>query len=156
MGALLPSRSSSSETLRQTESFRTAASQLVSQAKTLSKPSEDEYNSEGRSQAKTLSTEKARLYQQANERNRQAAQLFFEHFKRDRAKDVIHLCVAEALEYLQTKTDLCRSEKVQQLTVITGIGKSSPDNIAKIKPEGDKIRSPAWLENENTHRCAIQ
>ena len=123
----------------------------------------------------------ARLYQQANERNRQAAQLFFEHFNRDRAKDVIDLhglYVAEALEYLQRKIDQCRSEKIQQVTVITGIGNNSPDNIAKIKPEVEKCAHQHGLKmipcsgsvllqlavdekNENppsekTHACAIQ
>lgn len=179
MGGLLSSHPSEATTvppdeiLRKAESFRNEASQLMSQGKSLSKQSQDEYKSGCRSQAKVLSIEKTRLYQQATERNRQAAQLFFEHFNRDRAKDIIDLhglSVAEALEYLQQRINQCRAGKISRLTVITGMGNNSPDNIAKIKPEVEKFAKEHQLKvmpcggsividltgEANTSRCVIQ
>ena len=120
---LLSSRSPSGDTLRQAESFRIEASQLVSQAKTLSKQSPEEYNSGVRAQAKALSNEKARLYQQANERN-QLPRLW-----NGRSSGISP----------ERERDQCRSEKIQQLTVITGIVNNASDSTAKVKPAVEKF-----------------
>jgi DNA-nicking Smr family endonuclease len=123
-------------------SLRYEASQLKLRAKDASKKSQSEYNFGSKAQAKVLSNRKKDLYKQTNEKNRQAAELIFEHFNQDRRNNVIDLhglYVREALEYLQAKLDECRSEDILQLKVITGMGNNSPGNIAKIKPEVEKF-----------------
>jgi DNA-nicking Smr family endonuclease len=122
----------------QAESLRNEASQLRLRAKVASKQSQSEYNFGSKAQAKVLSNRKNDLYRQMTEKNRQAAELIFEHFNQDRSSNVIDLhglYVAEALRYLRNKLDECRAEKISQLTVITGFGNNSPNKIAKIKPE---------------------
>ena len=101
-----------------------------------------EYDLGRRSEAKALSLEKAALYTQMREKNEQAANLIFKHFNHHRPSNVIDLhglYVAEALKYLEGKLHTCRAAKMSQLTVITGMGNHSPDNIAKIKPEVERF-----------------
>ena len=124
------------------ESLRHQANQLRLEAQALAKQSQQEYRFGCKSQAKVLSTRKANLYQQINEKNRQAAALIFNEYNHHRPKNVIDLhglYVAEALKYLQDKVDQCRSEGIFEITVITGMGNNSPNNIAKIKPEVEKF-----------------
>lgn len=141
MGNLFSSTVSSA-TQTSAESLRREAQQLRLEAQEVSKQSQHEYQFGSRAQAKVLSTKKSHLYQQMNDKNQQAAALIFEQNNQNRRKNSIDLhglYVTEALTYLQQKLDQCRSEGVIQLTVITGMGNHSPNNIAKIKPEVEKF-----------------
>ena len=132
----------SSGTQTNAESLRREAHQLRLEAQEAAKQSQHEYQFGSRAQAKVLSTKKAHLYHQMHDKNRQAAALIFEQNNQNRPKNFIDLhglYVAEALRYLQQKLDQCRSEGIVQVTVITGMGNNSPNNIAKIKPEVEKF-----------------
>ncbi|CAF0953344.1 unnamed protein product [Adineta steineri] len=123
-------------------SLRCEARQLMFEAKAASQQSQYEYHSGSKSQAKVLSTKKNHLYKQMEEKNQQAATLIFEHFNRDRSYNVIDLhglYVNEALESLEHRLAMCRSENILELTVITGMGNNSPNKIAKIKPQVEKF-----------------
>lgn len=148
MGNLLSSTSSTipdssiqSRILIEAQSLRQEAEQLRTEAKKVSEQSQYEYNSGSKSQAKALSTEKNALYKKMDEKNHRAAELIFEYHNQNRPRDVIDLhglYVKEALKYVQNKLDECRSNNILQLTIITGMGNNSPNNIAKIKPEVQK------------------
>jgi len=141
--------SSQLDVLTKAESLRGKARQLRMKAKEASEQSQYEYHHGSKSKAKTLSNEKNDLYQQMNQKNRQAAELIFEHYNQGRAQNVIDLhglYVEEALEYLQQKVYDCRSNNISQLTVITGKGNNSPQNIAKIKPKVEKFASENHLK----------
>lgn len=132
----------SSDIQTNAESLRHEAHQLRLEAQEAAKQSQHEYQFGSRAQAKVLSTKKVNLYQQMNEKNRQAAALIFEQNNENRPKNFIDLhglYVAEALTYLRQKLDQCRSEGILEVTVITGMGNNSPNNIAKIKPEVEKF-----------------
>ena len=131
-----------SDRLREAELLRNDARTLQDQAREVAKHSQMEYDLGRRSGAKALSLEKAALYSQMREKNEQAAHLIFKHFNDHRSSNVIDLhglYVAEALNYLEGKVQACRAAKISQLTVITGVGNHSQDNIAKIKPEVERF-----------------
>lgn len=133
---------SQSDALTEANSLRRKADQLRCKAEEASKQSQWEYQFGSKSEAKNLSNEKKALYNQMNQKRRQAANLIFEHFNRNRPADVIDLhglYVAEALEYLQRKIDDCRAKNISKLEVITGMGNHSTDNIAKIKPKVEEF-----------------
>ena len=134
--------SQSDAALIEANSLRQKADQLQSQATQLSKQSQWEYQHGSKSEAKKLSDQKKALYNEINQKRRQATDLIFEHYNRNRPADVIDLhglYVAEALEYLQRKIDECRIKNIQRLEVITGMGNHSTDNIAKIKPKVEEF-----------------
>jgi len=143
------SSSSQFDVLTKAESLRKKARQLQIKAKETSEQSQYEYHHGSKSKAKTLSIEKNDLYKQMHEKNCQAAALIFEHYNQNHPENVIDLhglYVAEALEYLQKKLDDCRSKNISKLTVITGKGNNSPQNIAKIKPKVENFAQKNHLK----------
>ena len=124
--------------LNQVELLRREAHQLQVRAKETSEASQREYHCGSKPEAKRLSNMKNSLYDQMNEKKRQAAEIIFQYYNQHRPIDGIDLhglYVVEALKYLQEKIDDCRSKNIKKLTVITGMGNNSPQNIAKIKPK---------------------
>lgn len=130
-----------SSILTEAQSLRQEAFQLRSEAKRTSEQSQRAYHSGMKAQAKTLSIKKTDLYRQMEEKNRQAAELFFKHYNQNRPNNIIDLhglYVSEALKYVEEKLDECRAKNISSLTIITGIGNNSPNRVAKIKPRVEK------------------
>ena len=138
MGNLLTTRFESADRLEEAERLRAEALALQKQAKEASDKSQYEYQFGSRSEAKTLSNEKTRLYEEMNRKNTQAATLIFFHHNSHQPETTIDLhglYVSEAVKYLEDRVNQCRAKKIPQLTVITGAGNNSMNRIPKIKPE---------------------
>lgn len=138
MGNLLTTRFESVDRLEEAERLRAEALALQKQAKEASEKSQHEYQHGSRSEAKTLSNEKTRLYEEMNRKNTEAATLIFYHHNCHQPVTTIDLhglYVSEAVKYLEDRVTQCRAKKIPQLTVITGAGNNSVNRIPKIKPE---------------------
>ena len=149
MGNLLTSKSEGINRLTQAERLRFEALELQQQAKEASEKSRYEYQHGSRSEAKTLSNTKTRLYEEMNQKNNQAAQLIFSHYNLNQSETTIDLhglYVSEAMKYLEERVNQCRAKKIVQLQVITGAGNNSINRIPKIKPEVEAFANKHQLK----------
>lgn len=142
MGNLLsfsPPAAAPDSLVSEAESLRKNANECITQAKAIAAQATAEFKDGSKATAKDLSNRKKQLYDQANHYNRQASNLYFTHYNKDRPMseiDLHGLLVTEAITKVEKRiNDLKSHREITQLIVITGRGNRSRDGLAKIKPE---------------------
>ncbi|KAJ3117364.1 hypothetical protein HDU96_007018 [Phlyctochytrium bullatum] len=131
--------------------LRDEADALYKSARESSQKSQDAYKSGRHADARLYSEQAASLRAQAQCKAKEAADAVFQEKNAGRPIgeiDLHGLFVEEALERLKERIQTCKRQGVEELVVITGIGRNSVDNVPKIKERVKQLVQEENIEAE--------